>query len=450
MKNKNQIIIIEDDLLSRINLEQKLIARADVSFARSKEEARAKIKNKNFDIAFVDLDLDSPLAGLKLIDSLKEKNVYTIILSAHEEDEIIRRAYELGANDYLVKPFNHKSIELVFKKFEQNNLSKSIRDMLAQKFQTKDSSFLSQIDVIANSLLSDRPILIQGETGTGKTFLAKVIHELSGEHLPFVSVNCSEFSESLLESELFGHQKGAFTGAHRDKIGLLELANNGILFLDEVGTMSLSLQTKLLKAIEEKTFYPVGSERPVSSNFRLISATCDRLNELVDSKKFRQDLYYRLIGFNIYLKPIRERKDDIPNLIKQMIKNGERRFVINSDALDVLVNYNWPGNIREIAKMIDVLRTSDKGIINITDVCNIISKDKVETKKIDKQTIDLEEIKKVGLNAYIEKIEMDVVSRVLNQNNEKVRKTLGDLKLSNNSFYRIMDNIKVSEIKYVQ
>jgi transcriptional regulator with PAS, ATPase and Fis domain len=182
----------------------------------------------------------------------------------------------------------------------------------------------------------------------------------------------------------------------------------------------------------------------------LISATCDRLNDLVESKKFRQDLYYRLIGFNIYLNPIRERRNDIANLIKQMIRNGERRFVIDPLAFNILVNYNWPGNIREIAKTIDVFQTFDKGIIEVEDVINFISPENLETKKNSSGPIDLEEIKKVGLNAYLERIEMDVVSKVLSQNNEKVRKTLSDLKLSNNSFYRIMDNIKVSDIKHVQ
>jgi DNA-binding NtrC family response regulator len=434
-----KILIIEDDLLSRINLEQKLITRGEVLTSKSKEETKAKIKLSNFDIAFVDLDLDRELEGLRLISMLKEKNIYTVILSAREEEEIIRKAYENGCDDYLVKPFSHKSIDLVFKKYNQKSLKTTMVDLLANTFQTLDENFLSQIEIIANSLLSDRPILISGETGTGKTFLAKVIHELSGQHLPFVQLNCSEFSETLLESELFGHEKGAFTGAIKSKKGLIELAHDGILFLDEIGTMSITLQKKLLKALEEKVFYPVGSEKAVKSNFRLISATCDDLKAQIENGEFRQDLFYRIEGFNIAIPALRERKKDINQLIKSFIKKSERRFVIDSDAMTAFENYQWPGNVRELQKVIDVLGTKEKGIIELDDVTSILNQKKIGTKAFK---IDIEEVKRVGLNSYVENIEMEIVSLLYESNNEKVRKTLNDLKLSNNTFYRIMENIK--------
>jgi DNA-binding NtrC family response regulator len=438
-----KILIIEDDLLSRIALEHKLSDIGTIYTAVSSEEARAKIKLINFDIAFVDLDLDRKLEGLSLLSKLKERKIYTVVLSAREDDAVITSAYNNGCDDYLVKPFNHKSIALVFKKYEQKNLKYSLENTLNEKLHIKGSANKKIIEVIANSLLSDRPILITGETGTGKTYLAKLIKDLSGEQIPFVQVNCSEFSDSLLESELFGHEKGAFTGAIKCKRGLIEIAHDGILFLDEISTMSSTLQKKLLKVLEEKEFYPVGSEKKLRSNFRLISATCENLLDKVEKGEFRQDLYFRLEGFNIELKPLRERSDEIEEFVKYFVKNGERRIVFELNALEMLKNYYWPGNIRELEKIVDVLRSMDKGIISRADLVPFLNSK--NNKKTNELKFNLEEIKKIGLSDYLENIEMYIVEEAYKANQERVRKTLVDLKLSNNTFYRIMDNVKTKK-----
>ena len=440
MNNLKNILIIEDDLLSRITLEQKLKSRGNLFVATSTEETKAKIKDRLYDIALVDLDLDRELEGLSLISKLKEKKIYTVVLTSREEEDVIAKSYQSGCDDYLVKPFNNNSLDLIFKKFEQKDLKCSLKKMLLDRFIISEQGNDTQIDLISQSLLSSRPIFIQGETGTGKTYLAKIIHELSGQHLPFVQINCSEFSEGLLESELFGHQKGSFTGAIRNKKGLLELADGGILFLDEIATMSANLQKKLLKAIEEKEFYPVGSENKVKSNFRLISATCENLKEKISKSEFRQDLYFRIEGFNIELIPLRRRRIDIINLVNYFMKKGERRFVLDATAKEYLTNYNWPGNIRELENIVEILRLQEKGIITEDDLSSkLMEQAKVGFGNFE---VDWNLIQAEGLTKYLENIEMLILNTAYNRNLKKVRKTMSELKIANNSFYRIMENIK--------
>ena len=438
MKDKKlNILLVEDDLLSRLSLKSRLENHAVVVEAVTSLEAISFAEALDFDLAFVDLDLEAELVGLNVVRALKNKNIHTIVLSGREDDSVIEEAYTLGCHDFLSKPFTKGSIEAVLNKFKNSkfNLTKRLQEILL----TDDESLSSQIKIIEQALYGDHPILITGETGTGKTFLAKFIHELAGEKTPFVHLNCSEVSESLIESELFGHEKGSFTGALKVKKGLLELADGGILFLDEVATLTLPVQKKLLKAIEEKTFYPVGSEKSVTSNFRLVSATCENLKAKVKNGEFREDFLYRLEGFNVYLKSLRERQGDLNNLINFFLKKNKRRIVLTAETRQELLSYNWPGNIRELQKVIEILRSSEKGIIEKSDLAEILRKSEV-AKEIE--AIDFSKVKNMGLSAYLEMIESHILEQVLNENNDKVRKTMADLKLSNNAFYRIVTNIK--------
>ena len=442
--NKDHILLIEDDLLSRISLENRLLERGRVSLAGSSEEALQKLKLNKFDLAFVDLDLDRELAGLELIAQIKAKNIYTIVLSGREDDAIIDKAYTNGCDDYLVKPYTKKSLELVFKKFNQKLSNRNSLEQLKEKLITQDPEQLSQLAIIGQALLSDRPILITGETGTGKTYLAKFIHELSDNGTsPFIHLNCSELSESLLESELFGHEKGSFTGAIKSKKGMLELADQGILFLDEIATMPLTLQKKLLKAIEEKSFYPVGSEKLVHSKFRLISATCENLQDKIQKGEFRTDLFFRLEGFNVYLKALRERLGDMEELLKFFQKKAERRFVFEADAKEYFINYAWPGNVRELEKVMDILQLKTNGRVSLLDIKTLLHTSEPSKK------MNIDAVLKVGLSTYIQNIEMDIVAETLKNNKDKVRKTLSDLKISNSAFYRITQNLKSNRASHV-
>ena len=443
MKSKIlKILLVEDDLLSRMSLQSKLIQWGEVVEANSKIVAMEAIKENHFDLAFVDLDLEAELLGLDVISTLAEKKIHSIVLSGREDETVIEKAYQLGCGDYLAKPFTQSSLEMVFKKFSSKENKNQTLQKLKDIFMTDDLSLVKELETIEQALLSQRPIFITGESGTGKTFLAKFIHHLSGKkNTPFIHLNCAELSESLIESELFGYEKGAFTGAQKSKKGMLELADGGILFLDEIATMPISIQKKLLKAIEEKSFYPLGSEKLVHTDFRLISATCEDLKEKISLGQFRADFYFRIEGFNVRLKPLRERQSDLNRLLQFFVKKGERLIVFDSEAKNLLSTYHWPGNIRELERTVEILQTRDRGIVTSLDLVPFLNKEALP----NIIQFNLEEVKSVGLKSYIENLEGNIVKMALEKNDDKVRKTLSDLKISNNSFYRILDNLKTQE-----
>ena len=440
MKNHLSILVVEDDELSRLNLVTRLKNIGLVAEASNAKEARLLMEMRKFDLAFFDLDLEVDLIGLELVKEAIEKNIHPIVLSGREEEEIITHAYENGCSDFLSKPFTKDSIDFVIRKIELSSTKNANLKKLEEFFLTTDESLKQQLTIIEQAIHSSQPLLITGETGTGKTFLAKYVHQLIDESKPFVHLNCAEVTESLIESELFGHEKGAFTGALKNKKGLLELADGGTLFLDEIATLSTNMQKKLLKAIEEKVFYPVGSEKPVKSHFRLISATCEDLSSKIESGEFRQDFYFRIEGFNVRLKSLRERKQDILSIANYFLRRGDRKIILSPEVKDVFINHNWPGNVREMERIIEILRTRSTGLIKLQDLNGLFTSSNRASKNT--KAIDLDLVKSMGLNAYIEMIENQIVEQVLADNSDKVRKTMADLKLSNNSFYRIMTNLK--------
>lgn len=434
MKNLINILIIEDDQLTRLSLKRNLeqIGRFTIEEADSKDQAVKMLNLYRFDLVFIDLDLDERLAGLEILEKIQKLDLYKIVTSSHVSEEIIARAYELGCRDYLHKPYQVSSLQKVLKRFHVKN--DDIKIELSKMFQFSESERCEISSQIQKVITSDLPLMLLGETGTGKTKLVEFIHKQINEKIPLIHINCSEFSENLIESQLFGHEKGAFTGAVGSKKGVLELAHNGILFLDEIGTIPLTTQTKLLKAIEEKRFYPLGSEKMISSNFRIVTATCEDIFEKIKDKEFREDFYQRIKGHTITLLPLRQKRELVVDIIKNKIDESDRKIVLSKGAQALLKSYDWPGNLRELSKVMNIILNFDKGFIETHDVSHLLEK---KTPQVFLSNNMFEYVKEFGLNNFIDKLESEILTKSLIENESKVRRTLLELKISNNTFYKI-------------
>jgi len=434
-----KFLVVEDDDLARQALSLFLSERGVVEGYGTKKETLCS--EGDWDIVFLDLDLERDLDGMELVSSFSKK-YYTVILSGREEDKIIEECYRKGCQDYLTKPFSAKSIELVLRRYGFSRKERQIRELISSKLKTENKEFIEQLNRVSKGASSSLPFLLTGETGTGKTILAETIHEINGyPKEKFVALNCSALPENLIESELFGFEKGAFSGADQKKKGFLELANGGTLFLDEVGTMSLSMQQKLLKVVEEGVFYPLGSHQSVRTNFRLITATCDDLPELIKKGKFREDFYFRLKGICVTLPPLRERKDDILILEKYFQTKNMRRVVFTEDAKEAMKNYDWPGNVRELESVILELATHSTGVVDSKDLPFFEKLSQIVKKKNLLSGEQVTYLREYGLKSLIEAVEECAIEITLKKNNQRVRRSLADLQISNSSFYRISERM---------
>jgi DNA-binding NtrC family response regulator len=350
------------------------------------------------------LDLTLPGSnGLEILAKVKEhhKQLPVIILTGESATDKAVKAIQLGAYDYLVKPIDrHKLLTSVKNAVDRYQISLRLSQLEREK---SGNNFLGlignsqpmktlfwQIEKVA---ACDITVLINGESGTGKELVAKAIHQTSSRaNFPFIPLNCAAIPESLQESELFGHEKGSFTGANNRRQGKFELANHGTLFLDEVAELSLSLQAKLLRVLQEKTFSRVGSSHEVSSDFRLVAASHKNLAEEVKKGNFREDLFFRLAVYDLEVPALRERKEDISLLVNYFLKQAEKqqhkKFQISTEALAVLENYHFSGNVRELENSIQrALVTANNGIIDVTDLPKRILQEKIDIKPIAEQIL---------------------------------------------------------------
>ena len=408
---KANILVVDDEQIQREMLGGYLNKKGyTVLLASSGQEALETIRQNAVDILISDQKMPE-MSGLDLITHVKNDhpNVSMIMLTAYGSIDDAVQAMKHGVEDYLTKPINLEELDIILEKvLERREL---VRENEQLKEQVHKAPYFPGIvymseamegvmSKVSRTAQSNATVLITGESGTGKELVARAIHEMSSlSEKPFVAVNCSAVPENLIESELFGHEKGAFTGAERQRIGRFEQANGGTLFLDEIGEVPLTVQVKLLRVLQERTFERLGGNNPIRVDVRIVAATNRDLEDEMREGRFREDLFYRINVVGIEIPPLRKRKADIPVLTEHFVKlyAGEHSKPINGitpDALDLLVKYSFPGNIRELGNMIEqavVLTRNDT--ITVRDLPLRVSSEDEKTDEeigLDRQVANLE------------------------------------------------------------
>jgi DNA-binding NtrC family response regulator len=413
-------------------------------------EALAKYKAGDWDLVLMDVRMPE-LDGLEALKLIKEHDprTFVVLMTAHANVQDAILAVKEGAYDYLEKPVQpQKLVEIVKRAHEASEMVSRLAisnpifdDDIESEFVGTSKKMRDVFDLIHRLCKVDTNVLIRGENGTGKELVARAIHFNSPrKNGSLVAINCGAIPENLMESELFGHEKGAFTGAHERKIGKFQLANNGTIFLDEIGELRPDMQVKLLRVLQERKFTPVGSSREVKTDARIIAATNRNLEKMIEDGSFREDLFYRLNVMPIFLPPLRERVDDIAELtqyfIKRFSKSHER--VINGvtdETISILKNYNWPGNIRELENAVErafIVENTDR-ITPASLPENILrkSKERIEVAMTPKSYAG-----PMDFEAFKEQAEKEFIINALKANKGKINKTVAEANIPKNTLLR--------------
>ncbi len=441
-----KILAVEDEKNIRESLEESLSNGYEVSAAASGEEALKLIKERGFDLMITDIRMPG-ISGIDLLKRFRElqPGAPVIVITAFSSIQNAVEAMKAGASEYVPKPFSLEEIEI-----KEKNLLEARQDREEREYyrEEKDEAFgdfigespamLRVKNEIKKVAPSGATVLVSGETGTGKEMAAYTIHKLSGVTGPFVPVHCAAFSKGVIESELFGHEKGAFTGADRLRKGKIEYAENGTLFMDELGDIPADIQVKLLRVLESRVFERVGGNRHIKSNARIICATNRNLEAMIQKGEFREDLYYRVNVFPVNIPPLKERgKEDILKLARYFIsKNPD--MVINNINEKILTEYSWPGNVRELQNIVERAAILSDG--------SNLRVDLALGKKTEKDIIKGQGIKEgEGLDDVIARIEKDIIISSLKKNNYNQSKTAKTLKISRTTLQYKINKYSIKE-----
>jgi DNA-binding NtrC family response regulator len=451
MEDKGRILIVEDERDMLFGL-QKILSKQghNVEIAETGSTGVEKVEKSFFDIVITDLKMPG-VDGIELLRKVKEaySDTMVIVITGYGTVESAVEAMKLGAYDYITKPFDAEHIKMVVRKalrqisltIENKYLKQKIKE--AKDFQNiigKSRKMQSVFKIADQVSCTNTTVLILGESGTGKELLARYIHYNSPrKDKVFVPVNCAALRETLLESELFGHEKGSFTGAVSTKRGLMEIASGGTFFFDEIGDVSPLIQGKLLRVLQEREFMRVGGTDTISADIRLITATNKNLEQCIKERTFREDLYYRLNVVSIHLPPLRERKDDILPLAQFFLsrfnkKMGKKICEIKQDVLGVLMGYDWPGNVRELENVLEravVLATEDT--IEVSHM-----PDKILEAHIDSGPVFRGLSYKEAKQQVVDSFSKEFIERLLQMSKGNISKAAKQAKMDVANFRRLM------------
>ena len=457
MSNKSHHILVVDDELSMRRFLEVMLSREGykVSCAENGKTAISMINKKHFDLLLCDIRLGD-ISGLDVLRAAKKQSQDTVVImiSAYASAETAVEAMNDGAYDYVPKPFDNEELKQTIKnaldlktiEHEKEIIDSELKKTLHfGRIVGNSPRMLHIYDMVRQVAKTKTNILISGESGTGKELIAQAIHEQSKRcDRPFVVINCGGIPETLMESELFGHKKGSFTGATQDKKGLFKIADKGTVFLDEIGEFSLPIQVKMLRVIQERVFKEVGGNEDISVDIRIISATNKSLEDEVIAGNFREDLFYRLNVIEIKMPPLRERKNDLRALAQHFLEKyskeiGKEITKISSYAIDLLEKYDFPGNIRELENLLErSIALSNTNIILPESLALSIHKRRW-IEGIKNKRFDLDEVPRgVSLDVILEEIERAYIEKALGCSNGNKNKTAGLLGLGLRSLrYRI-------------
>ena len=437
------ILVVDDEEVMRESLAAWL--REDgytVDTANSGAEAVEKARSLDYAIYFVDLKMPGGIDGIETMMEVRKihSEASIIIVTAYATVDTAITAMKEGAQEYIVKPCNPEEISLLVGRIiKVKNLQREntiLRKKLTKQYRfhdiiSKSPAMLKIFDLVRDVASLRSTVLIQGESGTGKELIARAVH-FSGDRTnkPFIGVSCAALAETLLESELFGHEKGSFTGAVSQRMGKFELANGGTIFLDEIGDISPKLQVDLLRVLQERTFYRVGGTEELEVDVRVIAATNVDLARAVREGKFRDDLFYRLNVISIHIPPLRERKEDIPLLVDTFLERlvhelGKEVTGISEGALRILMNYDWPGNVRELENALErAIVTAKSKLITEEDCAFISSSPSGEAEKWN-----------VPTDMTLEQAENSIITATLKRTNGNISEAAGILGIDRSTLY---------------
>ena len=452
--NRLHTLIVDDEAELRrsvISILQSTMPEIEFSIeeASTGKEALDKVKNQSWDLVLMDVKMPE-MNGLEALAAIKEHDprTFVVLMTAHSNLHDAVQAIKDGAYDYVEKPVKPELLaDIVRKSLEARDLVSSLAlsnpvfdDDIESEFVGGNSKMKEVFNLIYRLCKVDTTVLIRGENGTGKELVARAIHFNSPRKSgAFVAINCGAIPEALMESELFGHEKGAFTGAVERKIGKFQMANNGTLFLDEIGELKPDMQVKLLRVLQEKKFTPVGGNREVKTTTRIIAATNRNLEKMMADGTFREDLFYRLNVMPIFLPPLRERIDDIEALAQHFIKKFSRQHArnitgISADALDMLKSYRWPGNIRELENVIERAFIVENG--NSISVDSLPESIRLAPKETAEKTASVGYSGPLDFDAFKEEMEKEFIVSALKANHGRINQTVAQANVPKNTLLR--------------